>query len=88
MRCANASEDYGENRRGRPVRPVPADFEDRWPVIGWTRAELEWQANWQTICRWLNELGAERMATRRRAYVARQRELRARERRKAYRWPR
>lgn len=74
--------------RGRPLRPVPADFETRWPEIGWSGAELEWGTNSRTIARWLAELGKERMCARRRAHLAKVRELRARERRKAYRWPR
>lgn len=87
MDRANVSDGASEGRRGRPARPVPADFEERWPTIGWSGAELEWQANWQTICRWLAELGSDRMAARRRTYLARQRDLRSRERRKVYRWP-
>lgn len=74
--------------QGRNPRPVPADFEARWPEIGWSGAELEWGTNGRVIRRWLGELGTERMAARRRAYLERQGELRARERRKGYRFAR
>ena len=74
-------------KRGRPPRPVPADFEQRWPEFGWSAAELEWRASARTIRRWLAELGAEWMAARRREYLSAQRALRDRDRRKTYRWP-
>jgi len=74
-------------KRGRPPRPVPDDFVERWPAIGWSAAELEWRASACTICRWLAELGAGRMAARRREYLTAQRALRDRSRRKAFRWP-
>lgn len=70
---------------GRPLRPVPADFIDRWPQVGWEGAADEWGTHARVICRWVEECGREWMVARRAAYLRRERSLRDRERRKTYR---
>lgn len=65
----------------RGYRPIPADFETRWPEVGWSGAEAEWNAHPRSIIRWLVECDRERMAARRKAHLHAQRELRALKRR-------
>jgi len=72
------------SRRGRPHRPIPHDFEARFPEIGWTAAELEWGAHARSIAVWIEELGADRMRARRREYLRVSREVQNRVRRKSY----
>jgi hypothetical protein len=71
-------------KRGRPVRPVPADFAARWPQVGWEGATLEWSTHSRVIARWLAECGRESLIAARAEFLNRQRALRERERRKAY----
>lgn len=72
-------------KRGRPPRPVPEDFEEVWPQVGWRGAEIRWNADWRTYSRWLDECGRERMTARRRAHVEAELKLRDQARRKAFR---
>jgi hypothetical protein len=68
--------DDGPKPRGRPCRPVPLDFVERWPQFGWgkeTGAEAEWHANSRTIERWLVECGKERMIAARVRWLAEKR---------------
>jgi hypothetical protein len=76
------------NRGGRPLRPVPADFIERWPQIGWEGAADEWGTHPRVIRRWVELCGREWMVARRAAFLRRQRALRDRERCKAYGMPR
>jgi hypothetical protein len=68
-------------------RPIPADFEERWPQFGWGAAAKEWQAHPRSIEAWLEALGKDRMAARRAAYREMQRQVKNRARRKSYRVP-
>lgn len=65
-------------------RPVPRDFVERWPDVGWSEAEIEWNAHARTIKRWLEECGMEAMQKARRERLAAIRALRSRSRRKRY----
>lgn len=68
------------------TRRIPPDFEERWPEFGWGAAEEFWHAHARQIVRWLEQCGKDRMVARRAAHVAEKRALRARERRKNYRF--
>lgn len=68
----------------QPYRPMPPDFRDRWPQVGWEGAREEWGAHSRSIARWIDEAGRTDMIAARKAYVAAEREVRARSRRKRY----
>lgn len=72
-------------RQRKGYRPMPRDFIERWPEVGWTAAEPEWRAHARTIARWVDEAGRKRMVARRKAYLADRRAKRARELPKTYR---
>ena len=66
-------------------RPMPRDFYERWPQVGWSAAEATWRANGRSIARWVAECGRDHMTMRRKEYRAALEELRDRERRKNFR---
>ena len=68
------------------TRTVPENFEERSPQVGWTGAESEWRAHARAIARWIDECGRTRMVAARKDYLAAQRRLRDRARRKCYRF--
>ena len=70
---------------GEGYRPMPRDFYERWPQVGWSAAEATWRANGRSIARWIDRCGRDLMVKRRAEYLAAQRALRARERRKNFR---
>lgn len=74
-------------RRGerRPFRPIPADFVERWPELGWDGAKAEWRVHARSIERWLDESGRDRMVLRRKRYLDSLRYDRACHRREAVR---
>lgn len=67
------------------TRPVPRDFEQRWPELGWSGAEAYWSAHARSIVRWLDDAGRDRLIAERSRFLREQRELRARLRQKGYR---
>jgi hypothetical protein len=73
-------------RRGqiRPFRQRPRDFEERWPSIGWTAAELEWNAHARTIARWVDECGRDRMVLARKRWLDARREEARRQAKRGY----
>lgn len=77
----------GEDRRlgrVRPSRPVPRNFVERWPLVGWEGAKEEWRAHSRTIARWVDECGRDRMVLARKAYKQAERQIQGRARRKRY----
>jgi hypothetical protein len=84
-------------RRPERCRPVPDDFVELWPTVGWELAPEVWKCNPRSISRWLKQCGPELRRARREAVEAAriaeltklrtreaQRKLQARERRKRY----
>lgn len=69
---------------GRPCRPVPADFVEKWPQFGWETAGEEWRCNNRTIQRWIDECGRSMMILARKRYREAQRAVASRARRKNY----
>lgn len=68
----------------RPYRPLPRNFVERWPRVGWSGAEMEWHAHARTVSRWLNECGRSEMIMARKAYLDAERAVQGRARRKRY----
>lgn len=68
----------------RPYRQVPHDFVELWPQFGWGGAKEKWRAHGRTIERWVDECGRDRMVLARKAYVASERVVTSRARRKNY----
>lgn len=69
---------------GRPYRPVPSDFVERWPQFGWEAAGEEWRCNNRTIQRWVDQCGRSEMVLARKRYVEAQRAIASRARRQSY----
>lgn len=73
------------NPRGRPPRPMPDDFAERFAEHGWAGTAAHYYTGDPQVKRWREEYGVDRLTAKRAALVRERRELRARERRKAYR---
>jgi hypothetical protein len=62
----------------QPYRQRPADFELRWPQVGWEAAKDVWGAHSSMISRWIDECGRERMVLARKRYIEAERIIRRR----------
>lgn len=74
-------------RRGRPPRPMPPDFVERWVELGWG-VEQNYGASTTQVQRWRTEIGVDRLKCLRDRYLAERaarRGLQARSRSKRHR---
>jgi hypothetical protein len=68
----------------QPYRPVPRDFEEKWPQHGWTSGKEYWRCHSRTLERWIDECGRARLTLLRKRYVEAMRTVTSRARRKRY----
>lgn len=56
------------NALGRPLRPMPDDFEEVFVAIGWDSVD-HYSTNPKRVARWLDDAGRDKLKQRRRNYV-------------------
>lgn len=72
-------------KRGRPLREVPADFDQRFREHGWAGTAAHYNTGDPQVKRWLEERDQQRLTNERASFLRERRRLRDRERRKQYR---
>ncbi len=59
---------YVSQTRPGAMRPLPADFRERYLEMGW-EAQWHFECGWKVMCRWIDEAGGPELIEARKQWV-------------------